>query len=129
MYEFFKKNWIRFIVAFVIALGLLFLYVGLRGAEAWSALVFYSDGAFIGGFSAILIGGLSVVNGFGGFDMASYYFRRRQIGPGQKEDLYQYSTRKAEARKANRLAFLPYVIVGAIFVIFAIVTHFVAYAG
>ncbi|MCR5349229.1 MAG: DUF3899 domain-containing protein [Bacilli bacterium] len=113
-----RNHWVKFIVAFLIAFANLAIFNSAAGS--WTALISYCDGAFIGGASVVFIGGLSWVNSLGGFDLASYYFGRKKTESGF-EDYYQYVDRKKETRREDRFGFLPYLIVGVLYIIVAAV--------
>lgn len=126
VFEFIRRNWIRFVVA--LALGLLVLLANLiiqTGNGSWSHLVFYVDGTFIGGAVLILFSLLVVVNIFGAFDIFSYMFARKRLEDGRKEDLYEYSTRKKEQRSKHKLVFLPYLSVGMSFLLISLILYFI----
>ncbi len=112
------KYWLKFALCPVI--GLLIMVIYNSAAGQWTALVSYSNGAFIAGAVLFLIGLLSLVNSFGAFDLSSFYFRRKQFDETRKENYGEYVTRRAEERKKTRMGFLPYVIVGTVFIIVGI---------
>ena len=115
---FLQKYWPRFLIALAIAATALIIYNSVNAG--WTLLYSYSQGSAIGGVVCIFVGGLSLVNSFGGFNMASFYFRRKRI-EDRKEDLYEYTERKKEEHARDRLCFLPYVIIGVLFVIFSFI--------
>ena len=89
-------------------------------AGRWNELINYINGSFVGGFVLIGVGGLSWCASVGAYDMFSYMFTKR--GPnGYKPTLYDYSQAKREKCKQNKLSFLPYIVVGAVFVIISLI--------
>ena len=116
--DYLRKYWLKFALCPVIGLLIMVTYNGAHGQ--WNVPVAYSNGAFIAGAVLFLIGLLSLVNSFGAFDLSSFYFRRKQFDETRKENYGEYVNRRAEERKKTRMGFLPYVIVGAIFIIVGI---------
>lgn len=91
--------------------ALLIVLLKLLTAGKFSSLQTYSDGFFIAGLLLICGGGLSVVNYFGGFDIFSCMFAKRDA-EGHKPTLQEFSEMKAEKRKSNPFVFIPYFTVG-----------------
>ena len=116
--DYLRRYWLKFLIC--LALGLFVMAIYNWSAGRWDQLISYSNGAFIGGAFLFLVGLLSLVNSFGAFDLSSFYLRRKQYDETRKENYGEYVTRKAEERKKTRLGFLPYVIVGAVFIIVGI---------
>ena len=112
------RYWIKFLVCF--ALGLFIMAIYNWSAGRWDLLVSYSNGGFIAGAVLFLVGLLSLVNSYGAFDLSSFYLRRKQVDETRKENYGEYVTRRAEERKKTRMGFLPYIIVGAMFIIVGI---------
>ncbi len=99
----------RYAISAVFAL--LIVLLKLLTAGKFSSLQTYSDGFFIAGLLLICGGGLSVVNYFGGFDIFSCMFAKRDA-EGHKPTLQEFSEMKAEKRKSNPFVFIPYFTVG-----------------
>lgn len=115
---FLRDHWIKFLVCVVLGFLCLLTYNFTNGS--WTRVDSYMDGCFIGGFALIAIGGLSWINNLGGFDIASFYIRRKNIGE-RKEDYYEYGERRKEERSRNKLTFLPYIIVGSLYLIASLI--------
>jgi len=113
-----RKYWIKFVVSLAIGILLMCIYNWINGH--WDVPMFYSNGGFIAGASLFLIGMLSLVNSFGAFDLSSFYFRRKRVDETRKENYGEYVNRRAEERAHSHLGFLPYAIVGIVFIIVAI---------
>lgn len=99
----------RYAISAVFAL--LIVLLKLLTAGKFSSLQTYSDGFFIAGLLLICGGGLSVVNYFGGFDIFSCMFAKRDA-EGHKPTLQEFSEMKAEKRKSNPFVFIPYFTIG-----------------
>ena len=116
---FFRKNWIRILVATILGIGVMVLYNFSAGD--WNELISYSNGAFISGFIWLAIGGLYIVEGFGGFDIFAYLVRRKKTQEGHTESLYEYSQRRNEQRKPARFGFLAYFLVAVIYFLISLI--------
>ena len=112
---FFRKNWIRVLIASILGIGVMVLYNVSAGD--WKELISYSNGAFISGFIWLSVGGLYVVEGFGGLDIFAYLVRRKRNEEGHVESLYEYGERRKEQRKPSRFGFLAYFLVSLIILI------------
>lgn len=123
MKQFFKDFYIRLIVCFVY--GLLIVIINNIIKHTFNSLIEYSNGFFIGGFSLICFGGLSVINYFGGFDIFQYTFRRRPKG-GPQESLYDFSNRKKLERSKGKKTFIPYFVIGVFYILVALIFMLIA---
>lgn len=123
--HFFRKNWIRFLVSFLIGVTLVLAYIIIRassvGAEVWGEIEYYRDGFTLAGFVLLFVGGLSALTNFGAFDIFSYYPNRKRKEDNTKEQYYEYVERKKESRRKYRLFFLPYIIIATIYLIVAVI--------
>ncbi len=122
MKEFFKKSWIRLTICLIF--GLLIVIINNLIRKNWNSLDNYCDGFFIGGFSIICIGCLSVLNYFGAFDVFQYTFRRKPKN-SPSESLYDFSNRKKETRHSGTKHFIPYFIIGSFYLIISLVLFFI----
>ncbi len=113
MKEIFFHSWPRYLSCLIYGILILVVYNCLRN---WVDLVNYMDALFIAGFSLLCIGGLSIVNYFGGFDIYTYMFAKRGAN-GQKPSLYEYSMDKKEQRKKQKFKFIPYLVFAAFYII------------
>lgn len=128
--EYFRLNWIRIIVGFAIGATLLFGYVAIlysagNDKNAWNELTSYRDGLSIAGMFLLFFAALSLVSNLGAFNIFSYYPGRKRKENGMKETYAEYTNRKTEQSKKNRLFFLVYVVVGIIYLIPAIILLFI----
>ena len=123
---FFRTHWVKHLVALFIGVANMCIYCANDG---WTHLSSYYNGTAVAGLSLVFIGLLSLVNGFGAFDMASFYMMRRRVDATRQENYYEYATRKAEQRSKDRAAFVPYLIVAALFLIASGILSLVAMSG
>lgn len=115
--SFLKRYWIRFVVSVVLGGAILILFLSLQ--NEWTSRFGYMNGCFIAGAFLLGVAALSIINNFGGFRLASYYFRRKKTveNEGKYENFIEFNARKDEERVSFRWCFLPYVIVGLIYLI------------
>ena len=122
---FFKENWIRFLASLGVGLVLMTVYnvvlQSTNDVNAWVMLSSYRDGATIAGFSLIFFGLLLILGHFGAFDIFNFYFRRKKKEDGSKENYGEYVERKKMEKGRLNLYFLPYLIVGALFLLFSVI--------
>ena len=121
---FFRKNWIRVLIASILGIGVMVLYNVSAGD--WKELISYSNGAFISGFIWLSVGGLYVVEGFGGLDIFAYLVRRKRNEEGHVESLYEYGERRKEQRKPSRFGFLAYFLVAVIYFLVSLIILIIA---
>ncbi len=132
---FFRKNWIRFVAALVVGIIFVVIYLvayqnavnkGDNKLNVWILPEYYRDGLFIAGMIVIFMGALAVVANFGIFDIFAYYPARKKKENGKKENFGDYVERKRLERSSNKNPFyLPYFIVGALFLIASLILLFV----
>ena len=122
---FFKENWIRFVASFGFGLFLMVIYnLILQSASEtniWAYLSSYRDGATIAGFVLVFFGLLLVIGHFGAFDIFSYYLLRKKKENGKKEIYSEYVERRRMEKGHLNLFFLPYLIVGSLFILFSVI--------
>ena len=126
--DFFSKNWIRFLVSFLIGLTIMTLYnisYAASGAPAWSSLEYYRDGSFIAGMVVFFIGCLAVIAHFGFFDIFSFYPGRKRKENGYKENYGDYVERKKKERGKLSLSFLSYIIIALVYLTFSLILLFI----
>ena len=119
---FFAEYWVRFVVSLFI--GLTVYVVSNAIFNTWSLTIAHCNSCFIAGFVLVGISALAALNLFGAFDIFSFYFNRKKKENGDKEVLYDYSTRKKQERLKVKLAFLPYLLVGSLFLIASLILYF-----
>ena len=119
---FFAEYWVRLIVSFFIGIVIYVVYNSIK--NSWIMLIEHCNACFIAGFVLVGISALAALNLFGAFDIFSFYFNRKKKENGDKEVLYDYSTRKKQERLKVKLAFLPYLLVGSLFLIASLILYF-----
>ena len=126
--QFFRENWIRLLVSFLIGIILMVLYnVINKGVDApsWSRLEYYRDGSFIAAMALFFIGLLALISQFGFFDIFSFFAGRKRKEDGKKENFGEYVERKNLTRGHIRLYFLSYILIALIYAIFSLICYFV----
>ena len=126
--RFFKENWIRMIIAFVVGSILMVIYnasYASTGADSWGKLEYYRDGSFIAAMSLLFVGLLALISHFGVFDIFSFYPMRKTKENGKKENFGDYVTRKNEARGHLKLYFLSYIIIAFVYGVFAVIAYII----
>jgi len=93
--------------------------------KTWAQLFGYCNGFFISGGSLLCIGVLVFCSNQGAFDIFSYLVRRKKLDSGAHEDLYQYSTRKKEERSKTSDSFVPYLFIGGIYLVIAVILNII----
>lgn len=121
MKQFIISNWIRMVVGLVIGTTVYIVYLAVR--NGWSILINHVDGLFIASATLVFFGLLILMVNLGAVDIFSYYIRRRRLPNGQRESLYDYSTRKKEERSHYMWSFLSYIIAAIPFIIALIITY------
>ena len=103
---------------------------GLLLAAALTLLILYQKGFdrtiyFVDAFSAaggivFLIGLLQLVSYWGAFDTFGYGISK--LGNYKRyADLYEYTQKKREARGRGELVFIPFLVVGAVFILISLI--------
>ena len=92
----------------------------------WDKLINYINGSFIAGAIISLVSILILLSSFGSFNLFSYYFRRKKKENGYKENYYEYTERVAKSQSSYRFVFLPYLIIGLVFIAVSLILYFVA---
>lgn len=114
----FINSWIRYLVSFVIGLLIAVVYLSFNGFKYFYS---YVNAISTAGISLIFIGLLSLVSYLGAFYAFGYGFSQIFGNKSNYKDLYDYTTRKIEIRKRKNFIFMPYIIVGIIFVIISLI--------
>ena len=122
---FFKKNWIRFVACIVVGALFMVLYNVLLQSSTdvniWVMLSSYRDGATIAGFVLFFFGLLLILGHFGAFDIFNFFFARKKKEDGSKEIYSEYVERKRMEKGHLNLFFLPYLIVGSLYLLFSVI--------
>ncbi len=110
--KYFLHSPVRYLVAFVIAATLTLVRMFTLGVSYFSV----TDGLGVGGIITILFGMLVLIANLGAFNIFVYSIS--SFSSGRKYKTYaDYTEAKQEERKPNIRHFVPYVVVGAIFMI------------
>lgn len=108
----------RYLASLIVMALIVVIYNLLRGE--WSLIVNYHNSFFLAGMFLILIGLLSLVDFYGGFDIFRYMFVRKNLD-GTKITLYEYSEDRKEKVKIKKYYFIPYVVVGVLSLIVSLI--------
>ena len=119
----FFHSWKKYIILFVVACALTMAGLLLNG---FNFALYYVNSFFFAGFAMICLGGLSIVNYYGGYDFMSYAFSKRNPD-GTKIQYSTYIENKENKRKNNKLPFGPYFVIGTIFLIVSIIIYCVIF--
>jgi len=111
--------WIKFGITSIVGIGIMCLYNGIR--SEWSVLRYYCDGCFIAAFAIICFSLLIILEGYGAFQMFSYYPSRKKLENGKKENYSEYCARHEQNRKSSRLFFVPFLFSGIIFLVISLI--------
>lgn len=112
----FWKRWffhspVRYIVALVINAVVALVVLSVRGFDL---KIYYVDAFSAAGGVSVFFGLLLWVAAAGAFDTMGYGFS--VIGGNRKyKDLYEYTVRKKEKRGRQKKTYMPYIVVGIIF--------------
>ena len=120
--EFFTDHWARFGIAFFIGIVPVIVYNAVY--NNWLLVINYCNGFFIGAASLLAVSALSVFNLYGAFDIFSYLPGRKKMENGKIETLYDYSERKKLTRGKFKLVFVPYLVVGVVFLLVSLILYF-----
>lgn len=102
--------WKRYIAPLILNVALTLLVLFLKGFEL---KIYYMDAFSVAGAVSILLGLLFWITAAGAFDTIGYGFST--LGRKRDKDLYAYTVRKKEKRSRKKGTFLPYIVVGAVF--------------
>ena len=106
-------SWKRYVAALIINIVLTLVVLFSRG---FGLKIYYVDAFSVAGFVSILLGLLVWITGAGAFDTIGYGFSTLR-GDRKYKDLYEYSVRKKEKRSRHKKNFLPYIVVGIVFLV------------
>lgn len=133
---FFAKNWIRMVAATIFGAVIMIIYVALQSnvilpetnqpVYPWDKLIHYVNGLFIAGALIAFVSLLILLSSFGSFNIFSFYLRRKKKENGFKENYYEYSERVEKTHSSYRFIFIPYLLVGLVFIAIALTLYFVA---
>ncbi len=106
-------SWKRYIAALVLNIALTLLVLLIRGFEL---KIYYVDAFSVAGAVSILLGLLFWITAAGAFDTIGYGFSTLSSNRKYK-DLYEYTVGKKEKRSRQNRTFLPYIVVGVVFLL------------
>ncbi len=111
--RFFLHSPKRYIAAFIIAAVFTVLILYSKGFDL---RINYMDAFTTAGSIVILLGLLLLVAYLGAFDTFGYGFSK-VFGKKRYSDLVEYNAIKKEKRRLGELVFMPYITVGAVFLL------------
>lgn len=110
---------IRYIVSFVLSTCITVAYLF---STNFKILKCYADGMLAGGAFSVLFGLLVLVIYLGAFDTFAYGFKRIfNRTNGKYNDLVEYENVMKEKRSKNKFIFVPYLVVGVLFILVSII--------
>ena len=107
----------RYLVGLLLAAALVLVSLFIRGFDH---LIYYVDSFGIAGGAVFLIGMLQLVSYWGAFDTFGYSFSSFRH-KSRYEDLYEYTVKKQESRRVNELTFMPFIVVGLVFLLICLI--------
>ena len=102
------------VYAAALALGILLTALVLRSRGSLIPL-WWADGLSAAGAVLVLLGLLGLAARLGAFDTVGYSFST--LGSRRYKDLFAYSEAKKEKRSRSELGFMPFLTVGAVFLV------------
>ena len=118
----FKKMFIhsplKYLISFILSLLVVVLYNVFN--KGWQYVISYSNGFFISAVLFISVGALSWVDLENGFDIFRFIFVRKQVGD-KRIRLADYSESRNEKNKNKTWRFTPYLVIGALDLILALI--------
>ncbi len=106
-------SWKRYAAAFGVNAALTLLVLFVKG---FKLKINYVDAFSVAGAVSILLGLLVWITAAGAFDTIGYGFSVFRKDRKYK-DLYEYTVHKREKRSRQHRPFLPYIVVGIVFVV------------
>lgn len=110
-------SWKRYAAAVAVNGAVTLLVLCIRG---FGVKIYYVDAFGVGGAVSILLGLLMWVASAGAFDTIGYGFTMLSANRRDK-DLYEYTLRKQEKRRREGKTFVPFLVVGIVFLAFSFV--------
>lgn len=110
-------SWKRYAAALALNGALVLLVLCVRG---FGLRIYYVDAFGVAGAVSVLLGLLFWVASAGAFDTIGYgfsFFRSDR----KYQDLYEYTVRKKEKRSRQKKPFVPFMAVGAVFLVVSVV--------
>ncbi len=118
----------KYIFSLCFAIVCTIIYVFINDKYFQQPLFSFMNGTFIAGFVLMLIGGLSILSNLGAFDIFSYQFKKKGTGEN-RYTLFDHQQQRIEKSKTKKLYFVPYMVVGALFIVISILLTIVYYSN
>lgn len=118
----------RYIISLVLAFIGILCYFLSHDKNLEQPILSTSNACFIVGFVLVLIGGLSILSNLGAFDIFSYQFKRKGSG-ASKYTLFDHQQRRIEQSKTKKFYFVPYFVVGGLFLLVSFILSLVYYSN
>ena len=127
MKYFIKKVFIhslkKYVIIFIVAVILVLIGLLINGFD-WT--INYVNSFFFSGFAMICIGGLSIINYYGGYDFMAYAFSKKHVN-GKKIQYIDYIEKQNSKRESRQLPFGPYFVIGVLFLIISILIYAISF--
>lgn len=124
--RFFKKLFFHSPFHYLISLGILIVYSVIYLAFRDFAVVLIPDAIISGGLLIMFLGLLFLCAYFGAFDTFAYAFSARRGNEKRKyDDLVDYTTSKQRERKLKDWFFMPYIVMGIIYMIIGFIINWI----
>lgn len=107
------ESWKRYGAALALNIVLALIVLLIKGFDQ---KIYYVDALGVAGAVSILLVLLSWIASAGAFDTVGYGFSAL-FSDRKYKDLYDYTARKNEKRSRRRKSFVPFLIVGAVFLV------------
>lgn len=111
------RSWKRYLAAFLLNAASALIVLLIKGHEL---KICYVDAFSVGGAVSVLLGLLIWVASTGAFDTFGYGFSTFRSGRKYK-DLYEYTTYKRDKRSRQGKTFLPFILMGGVFLAIAFI--------
>lgn len=108
------KSWKSYTFALMLNIGLMLLVLLIKG---FRLRIHYVNAFGIAGAVSILLGLLIWVTAAGAFDTLGYGFSSFRFTSRRDKNFYEYTLRKKEKRTRQGKRFLPYLVIGAVFLV------------
>ena len=114
---FLKTIYFKYIIVTLIAFFIAILYHIIN--NSWLSVSGNCNAFFISGAAMILFSFLTICVNLGSLDIFSYMFVNHK--KEENKTFYDYCENKKEKRKKTSLNFLPYLFVGLVFIVIALI--------
>ena len=128
MKQIFIHSKYRYLFSLLFALIGIAAYFLLNEENQKQPMFAIANSTFIVGLILVLVGGLSILSNLGAFDIYSYQFKRKGTG-ANRYTLYDHQQKRIEQSKGKQFNFVPYMVVGFLFLIISAVFTFILYGN